>query len=200
DALVDHVDFAVGAGAIHCARVEDFVAALEHPDVRPDVDDDACDVPAEYLRFSCLWGLEGPDLVVDGVHRYGLDRHEQIMGARDRVRDAQVNQDIGRASRPIPDRLHCAPRFAMLPMTSLGIDLRCPLRPTTIISAPYQGCVPERCWRRLSRSWTTLSRDTPLLLHASERVSVSRARRRHEPWVRSWSSSSREPRAIKVAQ
>jgi hypothetical protein len=95
DALVHHMQFAVGPGPGDRARVVHAVARLEALDRRADGLDRAARVPAQHLRV----GRPGPralaHLGVDRVHGDRLHPHQQVARARRGVGQVEILERRG---------------------------------------------------------------------------------------------------------
>ncbi|MNS95712.1 hypothetical protein D3C72_1299810 [compost metagenome] len=95
DALVDRVQFRIGAGANDGAGVVHAVADLEAGHVAADGFDGADRVPAQHLGLSGLGGGVLADLGVDRVDRHGLHAHQQVARAGHRGGELDVLQRFG---------------------------------------------------------------------------------------------------------
>ncbi len=95
EALIDQMEFAVGAGTEDGAGVEDFVAGLEESDVGADGLDDAGAIEAENLGLLRGSLSAHADLGVDGIDRNGADGDEQVARAGGGRGEFEVEEGIG---------------------------------------------------------------------------------------------------------
>ncbi|CAE6954804.1 conserved protein of unknown function [Ectopseudomonas oleovorans] len=95
DALVDHMQLAVGAGPVDGAGVEHPVARLEQADLAAHGLDHAAGVPAEHLGGAVRWRDALTDLGVDRVDRNGADLDQQVARAGYRLGQLHVLQGFG---------------------------------------------------------------------------------------------------------
>ena len=95
EALIDEMEFAVGAGAEDGSGVEDFVAGLEEGDLGADGLDDAGAIEAENLglRFGSLDAHA--DFDVDGIDGDGADGDEEIARAGGGLGEFEVEERVG---------------------------------------------------------------------------------------------------------
>ena len=94
DALVDQMEFRIGALAQDRAGVEHFIARLEQRDVGADRIDHARGVIAEDLGLAFGWGCALAHLVIDRVCRNRLHGDADIAAFRLRFRGLEINQRI----------------------------------------------------------------------------------------------------------
>ena len=91
----------VGAGAIAVSGVPHFVTDAETVDLRSDCAHDGCSVKPQHARMrersSPLTQFD-----VDGVDRDGLDLNEQVVRARLRHWQVNVNETFGIGDRQGP--------------------------------------------------------------------------------------------------
>lgn len=76
----------IRAGAREGTGIEDVLSGREQLNVGADGDHGSCCIPSEHVDRVGHSYETGPDLRVDGIHRDGLYRDEEITRARNRRR------------------------------------------------------------------------------------------------------------------
>ena len=91
DAVIDQMEFGVGAGPVRHAGVKHFVADREILRLRADGADDAGGIEAQHARLAQRLAAQ-TDFRVDRIDGNGFDFHQQVVMARYRNRELEIEE------------------------------------------------------------------------------------------------------------